>query len=280
MRYKTIICIFLFISIIVACQKSSEILMPYQWTTSHELDVPESVLYDPGRKLLYVSNIGGDPMIKDGNGFISKISLDGKILVKKLISGFDAPKGMVLKGDELIISDIDRIHIASISKKMITHTYNVDGSTFLNDVESDNDGTIYVSDTIANKIFVLKGMNVSQWIEYNEYKNINGLLFSNGFLYVGTTNGLLRIDIKTKATSLLIKIAGGIDGLKELSKERFVVTDWTGKIQIIEPGKKSVLLQDTTDKKIYAADIEYIRSIKLLIVPTFTDNRIVAYNVE
>jgi len=280
MKHRIIIYFVLFFIFVLACKKNSEILMPHYWTTSQDFNVPESVLHDSKRKVLYVSNIDGDPMVKDGNGYISRLSLDGKILKRKWITGFSAPKGMVLKGDELIISDIDGIHIASISKQMITHTYSVDGAVFLNDVESDNDGTIYVSDTIANKIFILKGTNVSPWIEYKEYKNINGLLFRNGYLYAGTTNGLLKIDIKTKATSLLIKIAGGIDGLKELSKERFVVTDWTGKIQIIEPGKKPVLLQDTTDKKVYAADIEYICSIKLLIVPTFTDNRIAAYKVE
>ena len=40
----------------------------------------ESVLYDEKNDVLYVSNIDGAPDAKDGNGFISKISLDGSVI--------------------------------------------------------------------------------------------------------------------------------------------------------------------------------------------------------
>ena len=42
---------------------------------------PESVAYDPGAKVLYVSQFGGSELKvaeKDGNGRIAKVSLDGK----------------------------------------------------------------------------------------------------------------------------------------------------------------------------------------------------------
>ena len=40
---------------------------------------PESVKYDPGLNVWYVSNINGDPLAKDNNGFISRMKPDGTI---------------------------------------------------------------------------------------------------------------------------------------------------------------------------------------------------------
>jgi hypothetical protein len=37
---------------------------------------------------------------------------------------------------------------------------------------------------------------------------------------------------------------------------------------------------DTTPEKIYAADIEFIAGQHLLLVPTFSDNRVMAYEVK
>src|SRR5690242_3865752 len=65
---------------------------------------PESVLYDPMADVYLVSNINGDPLAKDNNGYISRVSPDGKALTVKWIAGgmngvkLDAPKGTALRG--------------------------------------------------------------------------------------------------------------------------------------------------------------------------------------
>ena len=48
------------------------------WTLDG-LETPESVLFDEERDVLYVSNVGGEPTVKDGNGYISRVSPDGKM---------------------------------------------------------------------------------------------------------------------------------------------------------------------------------------------------------
>jgi hypothetical protein len=40
------------------------------------------------------------------------------------------------------------------------------------------------------------------------------------------------------------------------------------------------VLIDTTNQKINSADIEYIEGKQILLIPTFFDNRVVAYQVE
>src|SRR3954468_15240674 len=62
---------------------------------------PESVVYDPSAKVLYVSNFGGSelkPGEKDGMGRISKVSLTGEILESRFLPDtgdvMNKPKGL------------------------------------------------------------------------------------------------------------------------------------------------------------------------------------------
>ena len=80
-----------------------------QWETTG-LKTPESALAVPAEGFAYVSNIAGKPTDKDGNGFISKVSLaDGKIIALEGAKGLDAPKGLALAGGKLFTSDIDKL---------------------------------------------------------------------------------------------------------------------------------------------------------------------------
>ena len=69
------------------------------WETETALKVPESVRLDAKRKLMYVSNIDGEPWAADGKGSIAKVGLDGKIIAAEWVTGLDAPKGMALSED-------------------------------------------------------------------------------------------------------------------------------------------------------------------------------------
>ena len=50
------------------------------WESEASLKVPEGVRYDAKRKVLYVSNIDGEPWADDGKGSIAKIGLDGRVI--------------------------------------------------------------------------------------------------------------------------------------------------------------------------------------------------------
>src|SRR5690242_11795121 len=89
-------------AVIVACQPkqqetTTETKAPTLtkiWETDTVLTTCESVIYDATNNVLYVANINGDPSGKDGNGFISAVSLEGKVSNVKWATGMDAPKGM------------------------------------------------------------------------------------------------------------------------------------------------------------------------------------------
>jgi hypothetical protein len=56
-----------------------------------------------------------------------------------------------------------------------------------------------------------------------------------------------------------------------------LVSDYSGKIFLLSPeGQKSLLL-DSTAPKHYCANFAYVPAKKLLIIPSLSDNRVVAY---
>ena len=249
------------------------------WSTSKDLKVPESVMYDKENHIIYVANINGKPTEKNNMGFISKISLDGKIENLKWVDGMNAPKGMGLKDNMLYVTDIDRIHVIDKNKDQIIKTHDVSGAKFLNDIAIDSKGNVYITDMLTKKVLILKNNKVDTWIVLNEYSKPNGLFMEEPDLLVGTADGLLRINLNKKDIKMEIPNKGGIDGLKKIRKGTYIVSDWKGKTQLIGKNKNPIVLLDTTNKKINAADLEYIPDKRLIIIPTFFDNRVVAYKL-
>ncbi len=62
------------------------------------------------------------PLTKDGNGFLSKISPDGKMITAEWVKGFNAPKGLGLVGGTLYVADIDELVAVDIAKGEINET--------------------------------------------------------------------------------------------------------------------------------------------------------------
>ncbi len=113
------------------------------------LATPESVVRDELQDVYFVSNINGPPAAKDGNGFISRVTPNGKIEKLKFIDGLDAPKGMAIRGDELWVSDIDRLHAfhRATGARIKTLDLSKHGAVFLNDVVIGPDELVYVTDS-------------------------------------------------------------------------------------------------------------------------------------
>src|ERR1041385_7139648 len=159
------------------------------WETPANLKNPESVAYSAKQNVLFVSNVNGKPDQKDQNGFISKVSLsNGSIIELNWVTGLNAPKGIVITNNnsKLYVSDITDLVEIDIASGKIIKRFNAPGSSFLNDVVSDNQGNIYVSDTITNTIYKLdtnaKDNNTSSlqaWLQNPQLNGPNGLHVDN-----------------------------------------------------------------------------------------------------
>ena len=277
--------IFSFLSLAVllaACQpKKTEIpaaapVLTLKWESDTVLTTCESVIYDAANDILYVSNINGDPTGKDGNGFISKMDLNGKVTTQQWVTGMDAPKGMGIVSGKLYVSDINRIHEIDIASGKIAKTYTVDSAQFLNDVTTDASGKVYISDMMANNILVLENGKVNVWLEGTA--GVNGLLAEADKMMVLSfmEKTLITVDANQQKT-LRMDSLDFADGIEATGDGGYLISGWNGTVYYVDANWNETLLLDTRADSVNAADIEYIAEKKLLLVPAFFKNKVTAY---
>ena len=250
---------------------------------------PESVIYDKKNDVIYVSNVNGPPAEKDGNGFISKLSMDGDIITLEWVTGLNAPKGLAIVGDHLYVADIDTLVEIDIAGGKISRRYPIEGTKFLNDTVAADDGTVYVSDTFGNTIYSLKDGKVAPWLSSAELISPNGLCLEKDRMLVGSAGifgenpvpgEFLAVSLADKTISSASggKLIGALDGVEAARGGGYYVTDWAGgKIYLIRHnGTFQVLM--TLEQG--TADIDYIRSKDTLLVPLMMSGKVVAYKVH
>jgi sugar lactone lactonase YvrE len=255
------------------------------------LKAPESALPDPSGLVLYVSNIDGSPVEKDGKGAISKVSPDGKMVEPNWVTGLDAPKGMAISGGRLYVSDIDKLVEIDLASRKVSARHEAPGAKFLNDVEADRQGRIYVSDMFTDTIWRLENGRFEPWLQDQALLSPNGL-YAQGDKLIVATWGIRKSDgFETSTAGHLIEVSlkdksvrdlgsapvGNLDGI-ELQGESYLVTDWmAGELyRITSDGKPERLL----DLPQGSADLTYLQDQRIAVIPMMMDNKLVAYRIE
>lgn len=247
------------------------------WTLTGLAD-PESVALAADRRTLYVANVAGEGDVKDGNGFISRITTGGKMLQREWVTGLDAPKGAIVTGGKLYVSDIDRLVEIDIAAGKVAARYPVPGATFLNDVAVAPDGTVLVADSGTGRIFALKDGAMTVWSADPELKSVNGLLPEPGRLIVTTMEGkLLALDYVTGAAKVLATGLGQADGVAPADGDNYLVSEWPGRLFHVTPDGRSTVKMDSRASETYIND--FIRVGDLLIVPNWKPGSVTAYRM-
>jgi hypothetical protein len=248
------------------------------WQTDTLLKVPESVLFDAGDKLLYVSNIDGQPWEKDGKGSIGKVGLDGKIIKVDWVTGLNAPKGLGRYKNYLYAADIDNVVVIDITKAAIVKRIPVEGAQSLNDISVDKNGKVWVTDSKAGKIYFLHQDAFELFAD--NYNGLNGVLAVGSDVYAVAAGALWKIDAAKKAVKIAEGMEPAVDGLEQVAPNEFLVSVWNGIIYYVKAGGKVQQLLDTRDQKSNTADIGFDPKTRTVYVPTFYKNSIVAYTLR
>ncbi len=258
-------------------EEKAPVTLTKKWETEPLLTTCESVLYDEAKDILYVSNINNSPADKDNNGFVSTVTLDGKIATEKWATGMDAPKGMGLLNGKLFVADLDRVHEVDTETGAISHTYSVEGATFLNDIAV-GDGKVFVSDSRGGAIYVIENGEVSNLISL---EGPNGLFFEEGRLLVALwgEKTLNTLDLATKEVVKRVEGIENPDGIEAIGDNEYLVSSWNGIIHHVDSDWKRTVILDTRQDSVHSADIGYIKAKNLLLVPTFFKDKVVAYEV-
>ncbi|MCA6119046.1 SMP-30/gluconolactonase/LRE family protein [Bradyrhizobium sp. WSM 1738] len=252
---------------------------------------PESAVFDRAAGAVYVSNVNGDPMKKDGNGFVSKLGPDGKVVTIEWVKGLDSPTGLALASGKLYAADVDRIAEIDLAKGEVLNRFEAPGSKFLNDLAADKSGRIYASDMVSNSIWVLDGGKLSLLLQDDALENPNGLLVEDGRLVVASWGKMApdfstkvpgrmkAVDLSTKKVSDLGSPTpvGNLDGVEPDGKGGYLATDWMngGLFRIASNGTATRLLPLAKG----SADLG-IGPDGTVIIPMMMEGTVVAYRVD
>jgi hypothetical protein len=255
--------------------------LKHLWDTDKTLITPESVCYDKNNNLLYVSCINGvPPDKKDGDGYIAKVGLDGKIITLKWATGLNGPKGMGMVGNTLYVTDIDRLVAIDINTGKISKTWKVKGASFLNDITTADDGTVYFTDTNTNSVHQMSNGEVTLVKQDTMLGGPNGIYLDGPSLMVAGMNSgkVLRMDIQSHAIQQVADGIGAGDGL-ERYKNGWLVANWNGAISYIGSDGDVMEILNSEEAKLNTADIKVIEDKNLLLIPTFFGNMVSAYEL-
>lgn len=256
------------------------------------LEQPESVVQDPATGAIYVSNIAGAIMQKDGNGFIAKLRPDGTVIERHWVKGLHAPTGLALHDRTLYVADVDELIEINVASGEIAKRHEAKGAILLNDVAAGEDGTVYASDTPMNTIWRLKDGNFEPWLANDALNGPNGLLVQGGKLIVAAfgklpgegqkqeLGGLFAVNVEDQSVSKLAngELIGNLDGLQALQPGTYLVTDWAagGLYRVDAKGKVERLLKLGKG----SADFIYLPDKKTALIPIMLNNSLVAYTLD
>lgn len=254
------------------------------------LQTPESVLYDEQADIYIVSNINGEPLAADDNGFISRIRPTGDVESLKWIDGeadgvtLNAPKGMALIGDTLFVADIDSVRAFDRTTGEPLGARGVAGASFLNDLAVGTDGTLYVTDTGVDASFSptgtdaihrFTGSGAERFAAAPDVSAPNGIVPGDDGLVVVGFGGpaVQRIPSGGGAAAELATLpAGQLDGVVRTSDGTLYVSSWEGQAvyRVGVDGQVSTVVENVEAP----ADIGFDTRRHRLLIPLFNGNRI------
>jgi hypothetical protein len=309
MRARSLLAISFALALIGGCQKSetapaqttapttSPAAAPQPITISQNLQTPESVLYDAQQDLYFISNINGQPLAVDNNGYISRVNPDTLQMDAKWIEGgkpgvtLDAPKGMAVAGNILYVADITTVRKFDRNTGAPKGEIKITGSSFLNDLASDGPA-VYVSDsglkagaggsfepTGTDAVWKIVGNKAQRIAHGPELKRPNGVEVVNGKVWVVTfgDNELYQLE-NGKRINVVTLPKGSLDGLVHLDDGSFLVSSWEGKA--VYRGPQSGPFTPVLENINAPADIGYDTKRKRLLVPHFMDSMVTIHPLQ
>jgi len=268
-----------------------------------EFMTPESVLYDAEDDLYLVSNINGTPLEKDDNGFISKLSPEGKVVEMKWIDGateevtLNAPKGLAIAEGVLYVADIDTVRMFDLATGKPKGDVPVKGATFMNDVYGPVTLTgsggktttvVYATDSGMNKefkptgtdaVYRISGGKAEPVLKDKDLGGPNGVFADDKAIWVVTfrKNELFSI-VDGKKADVVELPKGGLDGIVRLPGGDFLISSWEAKAVFRGPpaGPFEAVIEGVESP----ADIGYDTKRNRVLIPLFQKNRVEIHSLD
>ena len=251
---------------------------------------PEAVEYSAADDTYLVANINGDPSGVDNNGFISKVSPDGKVTSLKWIEAgrngvtLNAPKGMTIVKGLLYVADIDSVRVFDAATGKPVRSIAIKGATFLNGVAAGSEDSVLVTDSGFAPGFAPSGTDAIHRIKADGAVEMvvadkamghpNGV-WQDGAAVVYVTFGSGKVSKveSGKTSELPAPPSGQLDGLIKTVDGRLIVSSWGGKA-VYALGKDGAFttIAGSLDAP---ADLGLDTKRHRVLIPLFQQNKVV-----
>ncbi len=173
--------------------------LSHEWTVEGFKD-PESAAIDLKRNAIYVSNVNAYAL--DGNGFISRVSLDGRTVEWQWVSGVNSPTGVAVHGERLYFADVNALVVADLDTGNVLQRIPAPDAAeqpVLNDVAVSKTGDVYVTGSRSRTIYKLENDELAVWLQDDHLlESANGLLVDGETLIHGGERWTV-FDLATKS---------------------------------------------------------------------------------
>ena len=211
-------------------------------------------------------------------GSVVLMDLDGKVIKKDWVKGLNSNKGSALFNGLFYTAETSGVAVIDVHKAQIIKRIPVEGAVMLNDLAIDSKGIIYVSDTRTGKVYRIEGDKSTLYVE--NMPGANGLLTVNTDLYILTSTNIQKVNANKEIKMVAEGFESGLDGIVMVAENEFIISNYHGLLWWVKSDGNKQLLLDTRSNGIMSNDISYDSKTKILYVPSFSTNRIIAYKVK
>jgi sugar lactone lactonase YvrE len=252
---------------------------------------PESVLHDPEQDVYFVTNMMGFGSHHDATAAISRVDAQrleagARTFIQSGIGGvtLHAPKGMVLQGDTLWVTDIDVVRgfHRRTGAPLRTIDFAAQAPILLNDIALGPDGVLRVTDTGIRMVFegnIHTGpsriFEVQRSGAVRPVADSTDLRQPNGIVWDSTAARWVVVSFDPIDAAVVAAAPGDtagrvlfrhrrLDGLVALGSRRYLVSSWAdSSIHRVENGRSRQLVRDVPEP----ADIGYDARRRRLLIP-------------
>ncbi|MFW5628489.1 MAG: SMP-30/gluconolactonase/LRE family protein [Candidatus Cloacimonadaceae bacterium] len=245
--------------------------------TLRPLNKPESVAFDPDNNRFLISNVGsGSIAAMDSLGNYS-------IFLNRL---FKAPRGIIVRQGKLYVTDPQSILVVDIANEEIIQSYDIDGAIGLNDIAFGDNNRLYITDSLANCVFVLDMNSGRQDRVVSElFDSPKGIVYDRPRWQMFVVNNakhspILSLNTREHSVDIFMDtMYSQLDGIAIDDKGRIYFGSWEDDMIVQIPQEQNRFITDLKGYK-GAADFYYHLPTNELIVPMFNKNRIERIELE
>lgn len=244
---------------------------------SGALNGPESITYDADAKRFLVSNTLGKNIVT--------MTPEGKF-GKFINKGLNEPRGIIIWGKKLFVADHNRLIVIDPATAKILDTINIPEAKMLNDVAVDKTGLVYITDTEKDCVFLVnpKDKSIDKVIS-PLLKAPNGIVYDmprDQMFIVGFSkrSPILSLSTKDRGTRIFMdSIYSDLDGIAIDDLGRIYISTWAQDMIFMIPQEQNRFIAQFKEIK-DAADIYYHLPNNELVVPLFSQNKVIHIPVE